>query len=120
MDLSTYLQFALALAFVLGLIGLLALLLRRLGFGGPALSRGRQRRLSVVEVAAIDAKRRLVLVRRDDTEHLILLGPSDDLVVERGIPAPSQPPSQPPSPPTFRDAVQAEHPTLAHERGGSR
>lgn len=85
MDLETYIQFGLALVFVLGLIGLLALVLRRLGYGGPALSRGRQRRLSIVEVAAIDAKRRLVLVRRDGTEHLLLLGTSGDLVVERGI-----------------------------------
>jgi flagellar protein FliO/FliZ len=85
MDLETYLQFALALVFVLGLIGLLALVLRRLGYGGPALSRGRQRRLAVVEVAAIDAKRRLVLIRRDGAEHLLLLGASGDLVIERGI-----------------------------------
>lgn len=89
MDLETYVQFGLALVFVLGLIGLLALVLRRLGYGGPALSRGRQRRLSIVEVAAIDAKRRLVLVRRDDVEHLLLLGASDDLVVERGIGMPA-------------------------------
>ncbi|HEV7368018.1 flagellar biosynthetic protein FliO [Arenibaculum sp.] len=106
MDYSTYIQFALALAFVLGLIALLALLLRRLGFGGPALSRGRQRRLSVVEVAAVDAKRRLVLVRRDDTEHLILLGPGDDTVVERGIPAR----------PAFRDAVDAAEPERERAR----
>ena len=39
---------------------------------------------------AVDAKRRLVLVRRDDVEHLILLGPASDLVVERGIAMPAE------------------------------
>ncbi|HSK38433.1 MAG TPA: flagellar biosynthetic protein FliO [Arenibaculum sp.] len=89
MEIETYVQFGLALVFVLALIGLLGLMLRRLGYGGPALSRGRQRRLSVVEVAAVDAKRRLVLVRRDDVEHLLLLGTGDDIVVERGIGRPA-------------------------------
>jgi len=36
----------------------------------------------------VDAKRKLVLLRRDDTEHLILLGPNSDTLVEAGIDAP--------------------------------
>jgi hypothetical protein len=44
--------------------------------------------LSIVEVAGIDAKRRLLLVRRDDVEHLILLGGTSEIVVERGITPP--------------------------------
>lgn len=47
--------------------------------------RGRLARLGVVEVAAVDSQRRLVLVRRDDVEHLILTGGAGDLVIERGI-----------------------------------
>jgi flagellar protein FliO/FliZ len=39
----------------------------------------------VVEIASVDAKRKLVLVRRDATEHLVLLGPTSDLIVERAI-----------------------------------
>jgi flagellar protein FliO/FliZ len=35
----------------------------------------------------VDAKRRLVLVRRDDREHLLLLGATQDVVVESGIAA---------------------------------
>lgn len=89
MEFAGYLKFLLALAFVLGLIGLLAALARRMGFGFPvAALKGRGRRLSVVEVTPVDARRRLVLVRRDDTEHLILLGQSGELVIETGIPAP--------------------------------
>ena len=94
MDLD-YVRFLLALIFVIGLIGLLALLARRLGFGAVRLSpafrsKGRddRRRLAVVEVANVDARRRLVLVRRDNTEHLVLLGVNRDLLIESGIEAP--------------------------------
>ncbi len=36
---------------------------------------------------ALDSRRRLVLVRRDRTEHLVLLGTNADIVVERGMTA---------------------------------
>ena len=96
MEFWGYLKFLLALVFVLGLIGLLATLARRIGVGFPAaaLKRIKSRRLSVVEVTSIDGRRRLVLVRRDDTEHLILLGPSSELVIERGIRAGGKPPEE--------------------------
>ena len=88
MDLEAYLRFGLALLFVLGLIGLCAWAARRLGMT-PRVSAGsgRAKRLAIVEVAAVDAKRRLVLVRRDDREHLLLLGATQDVVVESGVPA---------------------------------
>ncbi len=86
MDIANYLQFGAALALVLGLIGLAAWAARRFGLAGPLpMTRGRNRRLSVVEVTALDPKRRIALVRRDGVEHLLLLGPSGDVVVERGI-----------------------------------
>ena len=86
MEMTEYLRFAAALVLVLGLIGLASWAIRRFGPAGVTGGRGgRGRRLAVSEVAAIDAKRRLVLVRRDDREHLFLLGPSGDLVVESGI-----------------------------------
>ena len=77
----------LALVFVLGLIGLLALLARRLGLGFPirATQLGRDRRLDIVEVSPLDGKRRLVLIRRDHIEHLILISPNSELVIETGI-----------------------------------
>jgi flagellar protein FliO/FliZ len=87
-ELAGYSKFLMALVFVLGLIWLLAALARRMGFGFPvAALKGRGRRLSVIEVTPVDARRRLVLVRRDDTEHLILLGQAGELVIETGIPA---------------------------------
>lgn len=44
-----------------------------------------ERRLDVVEHSSIDGRRRLVLVRRDDVEHLIMTGGPVDVVIETGI-----------------------------------
>ncbi|HET7411240.1 MAG TPA: hypothetical protein VFJ18_01150 [Pararhizobium sp.] len=45
----------------------------------------RQPRLAVLDAAAVDAKRRLVLVRRDEIEHLLLIGGPTDVIVESRI-----------------------------------
>jgi hypothetical protein len=42
----------------------------------------------VLEVAPLDGKRRLVLLRRDDTEHLVLLGQESATVIEANISPP--------------------------------
>ena len=48
--------------------------------------RMRQVRLGVSNQAIIDADRRLIVVRRDDVEHVLLIGGGhNDLVVERTI-----------------------------------
>ncbi len=83
MGLDQYIQFVLALAFVIALIVLVAWVMRRIGFGGMTATSGRQRRLGVVEVLPLDGKRRLVLVRRDDREHLLLLSAFGDQVVDQ-------------------------------------
>lgn len=89
MQAGSYLQAVIALVFVLALIGGFALLARRFGFGFPTQTiGGRNRRVAIVEATMLDGKRRLVLVRRDSTEHLILLGPTSETVVEGGIAAP--------------------------------
>lgn len=43
------------------------------------------RRLDVVEHASVDGKRRLILIRRDDVEHLIMTGGPVDVLIETGI-----------------------------------
>ncbi|MFV1851114.1 MAG: FliO/MopB family protein [Thalassospira sp.] len=86
MELSAYFRFVAALLFVLGIIGVFALLARRFVPGARNINRrGVKRRLSVVEVIPVDTKRRLVLLKRDDTEHLVMLGPTGDTVIERNI-----------------------------------
>jgi flagellar protein FliO/FliZ len=86
MAFDTYFRFLLALVFVLALIGACAWLAKRFGLGNrlPAV-RGRMARLGIVEIQSLDARRKLVLVRRDDVEHLLLLGPTGETVVETGI-----------------------------------
>ena len=86
-DTGTYFQFVLALVFVIALIGLLAALVKRLGLVPGAPTRGGHRRLAIVEVLALDSRRRLALIRRDDVEHLIVLGPAGETVVEGEIAA---------------------------------
>jgi hypothetical protein len=79
-------RFFIAFLVVLALIGLTAWLVRRFGanrLGGAA--RGRQPRLAVIDAATIDGRRRLVLIRRDNVEHLLLIGGPTDVVVEPNI-----------------------------------
>src|SRR3954452_16105989 len=45
-------------------------------------------RLAIVDAMAVDARRRLLLVRRDGVEHLILVGGPSDLVIEPSIARP--------------------------------
>lgn len=44
-----------------------------------------EKRLAIMEHMSIDGRRRLVLIRRDGVEHLIMTGGPVDLVVETGI-----------------------------------
>jgi len=82
------LKFVLAFVFVLVLIGVVAWVIRRFGserFGGAA-TRGRQPRLGVVDKVELgDGRRRLVIIRRDNVEHLIMIGGPQDVVIEAGI-----------------------------------
>jgi len=81
-----YAQTLLALVFVIALIGLLTLVARKFGFGSPTPTIGhKNKRVHIVEVTQLDARRRLVLIRRDDREHLILLGNDREQIIETGI-----------------------------------
>jgi hypothetical protein len=79
-------QFFIAFLVVLALIGLTAWLVRRFGVNrlGSA-ARGRQPRLAVIDAASVDGRRRLVLIRRDNIEHLLMIGGPTDIVIEPNI-----------------------------------
>src|SRR5262249_22124187 len=79
--------FLFAFIVVLGLIGLAAWLVRRFGAQrlGAAGARGRQPRLAVIDQAAVDSRRRLILIRRDNVEHLLMIGGPSDVVGEANI-----------------------------------
>jgi flagellar protein FliO/FliZ len=81
------LTFFLAFVVVLALIGVVAWLIRRFASNrlGANTNRGRMPRLAVIDAAAVDGRRRLVLVRRDNIEHLLMIGGPTDIVVESNI-----------------------------------
>ncbi len=86
-DLTQYVRFFAALVFVLSLMGGLALLMKKLGLGGAQVPVGNRKRLKITEVLPLDSRRRAVILRRDETEHLVILGPNGETVVETGIEA---------------------------------
>ncbi len=95
-ELGLPVRFAIAFVFVLILIVITAWVVRRIAdrrIGGGG--RGRQQRLSVVDHAIVDARRRLVLVRRDHLEHLLLIGGPTDVVIETGVIRPGSVAGQP-------------------------
>src|SRR5512133_4297864 len=81
------LTFLFAFIAVLALIGGAAWLVRRFANNrlGANTQRGRMPRLAVIDAAAVDGRRRLVLVRRDNVEHLLMIGGPTDIVVEPNI-----------------------------------
>src|SRR5262245_40845002 len=76
-----------ALVIVVALIGTIAWLVRRFGARHLAetSARGRQPHLDVIETANVDGRRRLVLIRRYGTEHLMMIGGPTDVVIETNI-----------------------------------
>ena len=85
-ELPTPVNFIIAFVFVLLLIGAAAWLVRRFGAAQiEAAARGRQPRLAVVDSAAVDGRRKLVIIRRDNVEHLLMIGGPSDVVVETNL-----------------------------------
>lgn len=82
---NTILNAAFALGIVLVLV-LLGLWVMKVIIGASAnMSRGRSRRLTVVESVQIDAKHKVTILRRDNVEHLIMTGGAQEVVIESGI-----------------------------------
>ena len=91
MDFLDFLRFVAALLFVLGLIGGFAWAVRHFKLAERFANLSpHNRRLKVIETLAIDPRRRLLIVRRDDVEHLIVLGQNSETVVESNITPPAE------------------------------
>ena len=77
----------------------------KLNIGGWLFRHRPAPRLGVIEQASVDARRRLVLIRRDGVEHLIMTGGPVDVVIETGIQSPhpehTDAGGADPSPPVF-------------------
>lgn len=97
-------------AILLGVLILIWLARRLLGGTLVSGGRSRQARLAVMDATPVDARRRLILVRRDDVEHLILIGGPTDVVVEQNIRLAA--PRQAQSPQQMRDAPEEMRPVL--------
>lgn len=83
-DFDTFMRFSFALGVVLALIAGATWLAKRHFGAGMVMVGGRRRRLVVIESTAIDSRTRLVLVRHDETEHLIACGPAGITRLETG------------------------------------
>jgi len=81
---SQIIKFIAALVFVLALMGGLALAVRKFGSNHP-LTAPHKRRLKIMEVLPLDAKRKAVLLKRDGREHLVILGANSETLIESGI-----------------------------------
>jgi flagellar protein FliO/FliZ len=86
-DGASLLRVLFAFAFVAGLLGLFGFGLRAVLARGIKLpgAPGRVRRMEIVETLTLDARRRLMIVRCDRAEHLLLLGAAEDVVVARDL-----------------------------------
>ena len=89
-DGSFPLQFAIIFVVIFLILAAGVFLVRRLGGKGSPLSsknspRGRQPRLGIVDIYELDRQRQLILLRRDNVEHLLLVGGPNDVVIERNI-----------------------------------
>ena len=82
---NTVVTAVLALGIVLVLIVLGVWVLKVFFKASTTIGRGRNRRLTVIDSVPLDSRRQLLIVRRDDVEHLILTGGPQDLVIESGI-----------------------------------
>lgn len=82
----------LSLAFVIGLIWLFGRLVRRYGWklGMPTAPPSKApRRLQIVESLNLDARNRVILIRRDAVEHLIIVNAENTNVIETSIKGPA-------------------------------
>ena len=80
-------QAVVLVALAIAILLTIGIIVRAIFYGRVRASsgRGRQPRLAVVDVFDLDRNRQLVLVRRDQVEHLVMIGGPNDVVVESGI-----------------------------------
>lgn len=84
MDTVDPLRILFSFALVIGLIGLCAFALRTVMRKNPGWAlKQNSGRLHIIESKMIDARRKIVLIKRDEQEHLLLLSPNGDLLIER-------------------------------------
>ena len=81
MDFTEGVRVFFSLLAVLGLIGIVSMGLRKFSLTAAGSALTRERRLQVVETLAVDQRRRVVILKCDGAEHLLLLGPASECVI---------------------------------------
>lgn len=76
-----YFRVIFGLIVVIGLIGVAAMIARKAGVASLPNIGTRRRRLAISESLSIDGRRRLMIVRCDGREHLILMGAQSETVI---------------------------------------
>jgi flagellar biogenesis protein FliO len=94
---GTLLNAAFALGIVLVLIVIGLWLLKLFTSASQRLGRLNEKRLHVLETATVDGKRKVMIIRRDNVEHVIMTGGPQDLVIETGIAVPEPQPMRRPA-----------------------
>ena len=79
-----------ALIAVLGFIGLAAILVRKAGLISASSGLIRKKRLALVETLAIDARRRVAIIKCDGAEHLVLLGATSETLIDKNLDGPGE------------------------------
>lgn len=93
MDTMEYLKFIFALGFVISLLLGLSFLAKKYGLMAKVTlkrSKSKQQRLHITEILPVDAKRRLLLFRKDNTEYLVMLGTERDLLLDQNMTIPPE------------------------------
>lgn len=107
-----------ALGLVIGLIAIVAIAARHFGLTGGYGRRRDEKRLAVVEALTLDARRRVLLLRCDATEHLVLLGTNSEAVLSGKADIGQQRADEKREHPLKRER-EAEEPEVPMWRGGS-
>ena len=79
---------------VVGMIGVTAIVMRKAGLASSSGGFVRKRRLAVVEMLALDARRRVAIIKCDDKEHLIVLGATSETLVDKNLETPAELPEE--------------------------
>ncbi len=103
-----------ALIAVLGFIGLAAILVRKAGLISASSGFVRKKRLALVETLAIDARRRVAIIRCDGAEHLIVLGANSETLIDKNLDGPTDDAMEMPAPvnpfPTLQELAKKFRP----------
>ncbi len=84
-DGAMFIKFIFAFIFVISLMFFISWVAKKMGLSNNINMNNAKKRLAISSYMAIDHKHRLYIVKRDDVEHLILIGPNKQTVVEKNI-----------------------------------